>query len=154
MLTRSSSLIVLLSPPDLYFSISWRIPANRELNSCLAKMGSLWKKRQKKIWLKCDQSCCFFGFLFCCIHYVYSLSTLWKGQREQWKLPEPVLEGGWWGYCMRSGCLESLPFCSYDRESPEPLFAAFAQLFLPTKRPTEPLKFRDIQDFKNIVREG
>lgn len=53
MLTRSSSLMLMLSPRSLSFSISWRIPANRELNSCLAKIGSLWSNRKNKIinWL-------------------------------------------------------------------------------------------------------
>lgn len=46
---------------------------------------------------------------------------------------------------MRSGCLESLPFCNYDRESPEPLYAAFGQLFLPVGHPTKPLAVRDWQ---------
>lgn len=157
MLTRSSSLIFPLSPLGLCFSISWRIPANRELNSCLAKIGSLWRntgerKTKKKQWIKCDQSCCFFEFVFglysLCLQPDYFLG---RTERTVAVLPEPVLEGGWWGYHMRSGCLESLPFCSYDRESPEPLFAVFAQLFLPKVRPTEPLKVRDIQDLKKYI---
>lgn len=41
MVPRSSSLILPLSSLVLCVSISWKIPANRELNSCLAKIGSL-----------------------------------------------------------------------------------------------------------------
>lgn len=32
---------------------------------------------------------------------------------------------------MKSECQEILPYGSYDRESPEPLFEVFDQLFLP-----------------------
>ena len=42
MLHRSSSLILKLSSRLRCCSISWRMPENRELNSCLAKMGSLF----------------------------------------------------------------------------------------------------------------
>lgn len=36
---------------------------------------------------------------------------------------------------MESECQESLPHDSYDRESPERLFAVFDQLFLPVRHP-------------------
>lgn len=134
MLARSSSLIFPLSALDLSFSISWRIPANRELKNCLAKMGSFWRREIIVI-----KPLCFVWV------GVASVTTLRRGHRVVAVLPEPMPEGGWWGYYMRSGCLESLPFCNYDRESPEPLCAAFGQLFLPVRHPTKPLAVRDWQ---------
>lgn len=53
---------------------------------------------------------------------------------------------------MKSECQESLPYGSYDTESPEPLFVVFDQLFLPVRYPL--LKFVHVQKhlltFKNI----
>lgn len=69
-------------------------------------------------------------------------------------LPGLVLVGGRWGYCMGSGCLESLPLCSYDRESPEPLSAAFDQLFLPAGHSTEPLMVSDATSLLVAVSTG
>lgn len=102
MLHRSSSLILLLSPLGLFVSISWRIPANRELNSCLAKIGSLWRKNES---VKCDQSCLFsvFGYMYC----LHSCVVYLQPDRAEAVLPVLVLEVGWWGYRMVFGCLES-----------------------------------------------
>lgn len=144
MLHRSSSLILLLSPLGLFVSISWRIPANRELNSCLAKIGSLWRKNES---VKCDQSCLFsvFGYMYC----LHSCVVYLQPDRAEAVLPVLVLEVGWWGYRMVFGCLESLPLCSYDTESPEPLFGAFDLLFLPVGHETVSLMVRDTGLYSN-----
>ncbi len=143
MLHRSSSLILPLSPLGLCVFVSWRIPANMELNSCLAKIGSLWSNmNRKKNPLTVIKAVC----IVCndlCLVYLQPNYFMGRTQRSVAVLPVLVLEGGWWGYCMRSGCLESLPVYSYDRELLELLFAAFDQLFLPVGHPTKPLMVRD-----------
>lgn len=52
---------------------------------------------------------------------------------------------------MGFGCLESLPLCSYDTESPEPPFAASDQLFVPVEHQTELLMVRDTGRLRELV---
>lgn len=117
MLSCSASLILTLSSLGFWFSISSSIPANRELNNCLATTGSLWREMGRKTFNLSE-------FLACYLQFAVQLAPVLPGKG-------PEVE--WWGYCMKSECQESPPHGSYDRESPEPLFAVFDRLFLPVR---------------------